>query len=162
MKMMEGIMKSIHKENRAPSWPGVWVGALSYTLKVCRFDSRSGHIPRLQVQSLVGACMGGNQLVVLFLSPFLSLSKTNKHILRWELKKRKEKKRGPTGEVMGNHSRLQHSWPFMYYLAVPHFFSSFFFCYLTSCRPIIFKLLQLYLLLKLSQQIMQSQVHLLG
>ena len=47
------------------------VGVLSYTTKVCRFDSWSGHIPRLQVRSLVGLLMRGN--IPMFL-PHVSLS----------------------------------------------------------------------------------------
>ena len=51
------------------------VGALS--MIGCGFDSQSGHIPRLWVRFSVGACTGGNQLMLLshinvFLSPFLS------------------------------------------------------------------------------------------
>ena len=41
------------------------VGAPSHTPKGCGFDFYSGHIPRLQVQSLVGACTGGNRLIFL-------------------------------------------------------------------------------------------------
>ena len=56
------------------------------TPKGCRFDSQSGHIPRLQVQSPVGVHTGGNLLM--FLSHidvslshrFLSLSPTPKSI----------------------------------------------------------------------------------
>ena len=44
------------------------VGALIYGLKGCRFCSQSGHIPGLQVQSLVGVRTKGN------LSMFFSLS----------------------------------------------------------------------------------------
>ena len=57
-----------------------WLGGLKapYTPKHCRFDSQSGHIPRLQVQSLVRVHTRGNQSMFLshinvFLSPFLSL-----------------------------------------------------------------------------------------
>ena len=55
------------------------VGALSHTLKGCGCDSHSGHRPRLWVQSPVGACMGGNQSMLLSL-PFplpLSLKSIN-------------------------------------------------------------------------------------
>ena len=58
------------------------VGASSRTPRGRGFDSQSGCIPRLWVQSLVRAHMVDNQLVFffhidisLFLSPFLSLSK---------------------------------------------------------------------------------------
>ena len=37
-----------------------FVGALSYKLKGCGFNSWSEHIPRLQVPSLVRACARGN------------------------------------------------------------------------------------------------------
>ena len=59
------------------------VGVLSHTPKgwgADRFDSRSGHIPRLWVQLPVGAYMGGNQSMFLSYTdaslsvfPFLSL-----------------------------------------------------------------------------------------
>ena len=56
------------------------VGALSYKLKGCGFNSQSGHMPRLWVQSLVGVLMGGNRPMFLShidislpLSPSLSL-----------------------------------------------------------------------------------------
>ena len=95
-------------------WMAQLVGASSHAPKCCRFNTESGHIPRLQVQSPVRVHMGGNQLMFLShisvslslsfslsLPPFLSLSKINKHILGWGLKikkrkkeKRKEKKRG--------------------------------------------------------------------
>ena len=37
-----------------------FVGASSHTPKGWGFDSWSGHIPKLQVQSSGGACVGGN------------------------------------------------------------------------------------------------------
>ena len=58
------------------------VGASSHKLKGHRFDSRSEHTPEVRVQSLVGACMRGNQSVffshigvspLLFFPPFPSL-----------------------------------------------------------------------------------------
>ena len=39
------------------------VGASSHTPKGYGFNPGSGNIPRLRVQSLVGACTGGNQLM---------------------------------------------------------------------------------------------------
>ena len=73
-------------------------GASSYTPKDEGFESRSGHIPRLQVRSPVGAHVESNQLKFLFhinvslsLSPPSSLSKINKHI--YKNLKRKEKSR---------------------------------------------------------------------
>ena len=56
------------------------VGAWSHKLKGCRLDSQPGHMPRLWVQSVVGACVGGNQ------SMLLSKSKKKK-------KKKKESKK---------------------------------------------------------------------
>ena len=54
-----------------------WIG-----IGPCRFDSWSGHIPRLQVRSPVRAHMGGNQLMFLShidvsFSPVLSLKSIN-------------------------------------------------------------------------------------
>ena len=61
----------------------------SFRPKGHRFDPWSGHMPRLWVQSPVGACLRGNQLMFLshinifslFLSLCSSLSKSTKHIL---------------------------------------------------------------------------------
>ena len=54
-------------------------GAMSHPPKGCGFDSQLGHIPRLQIWSLVCVYMGGNQLMFLSLSlsffPSLSLLK---------------------------------------------------------------------------------------
>ena len=50
------------------------VGALSHTPKVCGFSSRSGHIPRLWVQSPVRAYRRGSQSTFLSYSFSLSLS----------------------------------------------------------------------------------------
>lgn len=56
------------KRDDSTSWPGGLVGwVLSYTPKNCRFDSRSGHIPKLWVRSLAWACTGGNWLIFLSL-----------------------------------------------------------------------------------------------
>ena len=41
------------------------VGALFGKPKICRFNSQSGHMARLQVQSPVGTHMRGNQLMFL-------------------------------------------------------------------------------------------------
>ena len=62
-----------------PGWVAQLVGESSYTPEGWRFDSWSGHIPGLWIQSPTGACMGGNWLM------FLSLSKIDEHILRWGL-----------------------------------------------------------------------------
>ena len=56
------------------------VGASFGTPKGCGFDSRSGHIPRLWVQFLVGACTRGNWPMCQcfsLMSMFLSLSLSN-------------------------------------------------------------------------------------
>ena len=60
------------------------VAASSCIPTACGFDPQSGHMFRLQVQSPVGVCMGGNQEMFLShtgLSLFLALSQINKHIL---------------------------------------------------------------------------------
>ena len=44
------------------------VGASSHTPRGCRFDFWSGHLPRLQVQFVVGVCMGDNGFMFLSLS----------------------------------------------------------------------------------------------
>ena len=74
------------------------VGAFSHEPKGGRFDSQSGHMPRLWFQSLVSEHMGGHWLmflshinvslpISLHLSPPLSLSsplsKINEHVLGW-------------------------------------------------------------------------------
>ena len=47
-------------------WPlSQWAGASFHAPKDRGFDSWSEHIPRLQVQSLLGAWMGDNQLMFL-------------------------------------------------------------------------------------------------
>ena len=58
-------------------WPS-WLEHCPLHQKDWGFDSRSGHIPRLQVWSPVGMCQGGNWSM--FLSLSLSLCKINKHI----------------------------------------------------------------------------------
>ena len=51
------------------------VGALFHKPKSCRFNSQSGHMPGLQVRSLVWARMRGNRLVLLsHINVFLLLS----------------------------------------------------------------------------------------
>ena len=73
------------KEIFGPGWVAALAGALSHTPKGCGFDSQSGHMPRLWVRSLVGACTGGTHTDVslyLLLSLSSFLSKINKHILR--------------------------------------------------------------------------------
>ena len=49
-------------------------GVLSHKLKGFGFNSQSGHMSELQLQSLVRACVKGNQLMFLSLSPYLPLS----------------------------------------------------------------------------------------
>ena len=82
-----------------PSQVAQFIGALFCMPKGCRFASQSDHIPRLWVQSRVRACTGGNQRMFLShfdfslshslsLSPPSTLSKINKHILRWGLEKK--------------------------------------------------------------------------
>ena len=59
-----------YKKKSSPGWMVAWlVGASSCAPKGCRFDPRSGHIPRLWVQSQVGACTDGNLLMFLPLPP---------------------------------------------------------------------------------------------
>ena len=73
--------------NSGPGWVAQLFGVLFSTLKGRGFDSWSGHIPRLWVQSPVGERMGGTQSMCLTLTFFSlpsSLSKINKHILKWE------------------------------------------------------------------------------
>ena len=53
-------MAKFLKENYDPGWVAQLVGALSHTPKGCGFDPQSGHMPRLQVLSLVRAHIGGN------------------------------------------------------------------------------------------------------
>ena len=48
------------------------IGASFHAPKGCRFDSWSGHIPRLQVQSPVRTHIGGYTLMILFFSFSLS------------------------------------------------------------------------------------------
>ena len=48
------------------------VGALSYQLKGCGFNSRSGHMPKLQVWFPVGECARSNQLMFSLTPVFLS------------------------------------------------------------------------------------------
>ena len=54
---------------RKSLWPAAqWVGGSSCTPDDCRFNSQSGHMPRLQVRSLVGVSTGSNQWMFLSLS----------------------------------------------------------------------------------------------
>ena len=59
---------SHYKIITSPSWVAQLVGASSCTPKGCRFDSRSRHLLRLQVQSPFWVHTGGNQLMFLSLS----------------------------------------------------------------------------------------------
>ena len=92
--------------NIRPGWYGSVDWVLPWELKGHLFDSQSGHMPGLWVWSLVRGCTGGNwslflshiyvSLINVFLSlappPSSSLSKINKHILEWGLKKERLKK----------------------------------------------------------------------
>lgn len=68
LKVKRDLKSSHHKP-----WLG---GSVGYTLsgvqKGCRFDSVSGDIPRLQVQSSAGAYTRGNQWMFIFSLPLLS------------------------------------------------------------------------------------------
>ena len=58
------------------------VGASPHTPKGCRFNSWSGHIPRLRVQSPVRAHTGDNQSMFLsHINVSLSLSLSHAHLL---------------------------------------------------------------------------------
>ena len=63
-----------------------FVGASPTRLKGHRFNSQSGHIPRMQVRSLVKGCMRKQLINVSHidasLSPFLSFYKQRKNVLR--------------------------------------------------------------------------------
>ena len=59
---MEGVAE---KFKRALTSMAQLVGVSSHKPKGHRFDSQSGHMPRLWVRSLVGACVRGNQLMFL-------------------------------------------------------------------------------------------------
>ena len=66
-KMCIGTVELLFSLKRRKSCPVVaqLVRALSHKLKGHRFDSQPGYKPRLQVQSLVRAHMGGNQSMFL-------------------------------------------------------------------------------------------------
>ena len=50
-----------------PKWCDSSVGwVTSHEVKCCRFDSQSGHMPGLRVQSPVGGCLRGKQSMFLF------------------------------------------------------------------------------------------------
>ena len=57
----------ILEKNKQTALAGVaqLLGASPPTPKGWGFDSQSGHMPRLKARSLVGLCMGGNQLMFL-------------------------------------------------------------------------------------------------
>ena len=88
------------KPQRIPTSPGLvfqLVGMSSSTLKVYRFHSQSGHIPRLWVQSPVRVLVGGNQSMFLShinasLSLSLSLSLPSINIAFVRIKKEQERK----------------------------------------------------------------------
>ena len=60
------------KKKHSPGWVAQLTGASFCAPKCCVYDSPSGHIPRLQVRSLVRVHTGGNRSM--FLSLFLSVS----------------------------------------------------------------------------------------
>ena len=62
--LQTSLMTSLLKIFPCPGRVAHLVGASCCTPKGCWFDPQSGHIPRWQVWSLVGACTGGNQLMV--------------------------------------------------------------------------------------------------
>ena len=74
-------------------WPMLaqLVGASSHKPKDCRFNSQSGHIPRLLVLSPVGCMRKATNWCFSITLMFLSLPslpfKINKHVFRWGLKK---------------------------------------------------------------------------
>ena len=59
----ENLMELLEPKKKlsGPGQVAQLVGAFSRITKGCRFDSQSGHIPRLRVQSLFGAHMGGKR-----------------------------------------------------------------------------------------------------
>ena len=62
--VLEVLGTGIKKENEP--WPGGLVGwSIIHPPKGYGFNSQSGHIPRLQVQSLIGEYTGGNKLMFL-------------------------------------------------------------------------------------------------
>ena len=65
-----------------------WAIDLFLTPKGYRFDSGSQHIPKLRFPSLVRVCTEGNWTISLSPPPPSSVSKINKHILRWGILKR--------------------------------------------------------------------------
>ena len=83
---------SIKQEPAGPGWCGL-VGMSSGKLKGHQFNSRSGHIPGLWVQSLIGVHTRGNWSVSLShmdisVPPFpLPPSKINKPVPVWGLRK---------------------------------------------------------------------------
>ena len=67
--------ESLNFNELQPGWVAQLVGASSCTPESCRFSSLPRRIPRPWVQSLVWACAGGNQLMLLsYTSVSLSLS----------------------------------------------------------------------------------------
>ena len=114
----------------SPGMVAKLVGMSSHKPKGCRFNSWSGHMPRLWVWSLVGAhtelINWYFSLPLMSLSLFLSVSQINKHILKWRWKEgRKEgrevgRKEGITeGNLHGRKYILQDC-PFVF----NHFFTS--------------------------------------
>ena len=71
-----------YKQRKEP-WL-LWLSGLGviHKLKGCRFDSRSGHMPRLRARSPSWRCARGNQSnvsLLLFLLPFVSKKKIKKY-----------------------------------------------------------------------------------
>ena len=103
------------------------VGALACKVKGHRFDSWSEHMPRLQVGCTVRKRTRGNQSMFpshIQTSPSLCLpsplSKINKHVLGWGLKKRREKEYTHTYQIWDIYISLSEQ--FIFKLSVFNFF----------------------------------------
>ena len=92
------LQPSCEKDDEGPGWCSQLVGASLCEPKGYGFDSWSGHMPRLWVQSPVGVHAKGSWSVLLShinvslplcLSPPSPLSKISKHVLGWRFKKKK-------------------------------------------------------------------------
>ena len=96
LKLKTCTSKDITEKVKKQPWLAGSVGASSCTSKCCRFNSWSGHIPWLLVQSQLGCIQEATDwcfsLTSMFLSLYFFLSlKINKYILRQGLKKGKWK-----------------------------------------------------------------------
>ena len=91
LKLKTCTSKDITEKVKKQPWLAGSVGASSCTSKCCRFNSWSGHIPWLLVQSQLGCIQEATDWCFSLTSMFLSLflfppSNINKQILRWGLK----------------------------------------------------------------------------